>query len=176
MKLLIDHGALVELPLADGTTPLLAAIMPSSTRAPNKGQAQALEAIRLLKSAGADPNNAVTRSATALHLIHTHGMNEARVRGSTALMMATVQGWTDVMKQLIEWGVNPDELDADGLSALDYALGRSRVGFLQQRPEPRKDVAEALRKLGAKVDHPDMPPWKPLSVPKITAMVPCSDL
>ncbi len=46
MKLLIDHGALVELPLADGTTPLLAAIMPSSTRAPSKGEQQALAAIR----------------------------------------------------------------------------------------------------------------------------------
>ncbi len=91
-------------------------------------------------------------------------------------MMATVQGWTDVMKQLIQWGVNPDVLDADGLAALDYAMGRSRVGFLQQRPDPRKDVATALRNMGAKVEHPDIPPWKPLSVPKITAMVPYSDL
>ncbi len=55
-------------------------------------------------------------------------------------------------------GVNSMASMADGLSALDYALGRCGSGFLQQRPEPRKDVAEALRKLGAKVDHPDMPP------------------
>ncbi len=172
MQLLIDHGALAELPLADGTTPLLAAVMPSSTRAFDKTEMQALAAIRLLKAAGADPNNAVTRSGTALHLIHTHLPNEARVRGSTALQMATVQGWTDAMQQLVEWGVDVNARDGDGLTALDYAMGRERIGFLQQRPDPRKDVAALLRTLGATVENPDLPPWKPLSVPKITAMVP----
>lgn len=172
MQLLIDHGALVELPLADGTTPLLAALLPSVTRAPEKTEQQALAAMRLLKSAGADPNNAVTRSNTALHLIHTHGANEARVRGSTALQMATVQGWKDVMKQLAAWGVDVDARDADGLTALDYAMGRERIGFLQQRPDPRKDTAELLHTLGATVENPDTPPWKPLSVPKITAAIP----
>ncbi len=172
MKLLIEHGALVDLPLADGTTPLLAALLPSPSRAPEKKEAQALAAIRLLKEAGADPKDAVTKSNTALHLIHVHGLNEARVRGSTALMMATVQGWTDVMKQLVEWGVDVNARDADGLTALDYAMGRARIGFLQQRPEPRKDMADVLRTLGATVENPDIPPWKPLSVPKITAVVP----
>jgi uncharacterized protein len=172
MQLLIGHGALVELPLADGTTPMLAALMPSTTRAPDKNEQQALAAIRLLKAAGADPNNAVTRSATALHLIHTHGPNEARVRGSTALQMATVQGWAEVMKQLAAWGVDLNARDADGLTALDYAMGRERIGFLQQRPDPRKDMAALLRSLGATLESPDTPPWKPLSVPKITAVVP----
>jgi ankyrin repeat protein len=172
MRLLIDHGALVDLPLADGTTPLLAALLPSSTRAADKTQQQALAAIRLLKEAGADPNAAVVKSSTALHLIHTLGMNEARVRGSTALMMAAVQGWSDVVKQLVAWGVDIDARDADGLTALDYAMGRARVGFLQLRPDPRKDMAALLRELGAKVESPDTPPWKPLSVPRITAVVP----
>ena len=172
MQILIDHGALVELPLADGTTPMLAALLPSTTRAANKDEPQALAAIQLLKKAGADPNNAITRSSTALHLIHTHGLNEARVRGSTALQMATVQGWSDVMKQLVAWGVDVNARDADGLTALDYAMGRARVGFLQQRPDPRKDMAALLRTLGATVESPDTPPWKPLSVPKITAVVP----
>jgi ankyrin repeat protein len=172
MQLLIDSGALVELPLADGTTPMLAALMPSSTRASGKNEQQALAAIRLLKAAGADPRAAVVRSSTALHLIHTHGMNEARVKGSTALMMATVQGWTDVMKQLVEWGVDADARDADGLTAIDYAMGRARVGFLQLRPPPRDDMAALLRTLGAKAENPETPPWKPLSVPGITAVVP----
>ncbi|MEJ0038222.1 MAG: ankyrin repeat domain-containing protein [Gammaproteobacteria bacterium] len=176
MKLLIDHGALVELPLADGTTPMLAAIMPSPTRAATKDEQQALAALRLLKDAGADPKNAVTRSNSVLHLIHTLGMNEARVKGSTALQMATVQGWKDVMKQLAAWGVDLNARDADGLTALDYAMGRARVGFLQQRPDPRKDVAEALRSLGATAENPDLPPWTPQSVPHITAMIPDPDV
>ena len=172
MQLLIDHGALVELPLADGTTPMLAALMPSTTRAPDKNEQQALAAIRVLKAAGAEPNNAVTRSGSALHLIHTHGPGEARVQGSTALQMATVEGWAEVMRQLAAWGVDVNARDADGLTALDYAMGRERIGFLQQRPEPRKDVAALLRTLGATLESPDKPRWKPLSVPKITAVVP----
>ena len=151
---------------------MLAAVMPSTTRAPDKNEQQALAAIRLLKAAGADPNNAVTRSGTALHLIHTHGPNEARVRGNTALQMATVQGWAEVMQQLAAWGVDINARDADGLTALDYAMGRERIGFLQQRPDPRKDMVALLRSLGATLESPDTPPWKPLSVPKITAMVP----
>lgn len=176
MKLLLEHGALVELPLADGTTPMLAAIMPSPTRAANKDEPQALAALRLLKDAGADPKNAVTRSGTVLHLIHTLGMNEARVKGSTALQMATVQGWKDVVKQLAAWGVDMNARDADNLTALDYAMGRARVGFLQQRPDARKDMADLLRSLGATEENPSLPPWKPQSVPKITAMVPDPDV
>jgi ankyrin repeat protein len=176
MKLLIEHGALVELPLADGTTPMLAAIMPSTTRAANKDERQALAALRLLKVVGADPKNAVTRSSSVLHLMHTLGMNEARVKGSTALHMAAVQGWKEVVKQLAAWGVDMNARDADGLTALDYAMGRARVGFLQQRPDPRKDMAELLRSLGASVENPDLAPWPPQSVPKIVPMVPDPDV
>jgi ankyrin repeat protein len=172
MKLLIEHGALVDLPLADGTTPMLATLLTSSTRAPEKTEQQALAAMRLLKEGGADPKAAVVRSTTALHLIHSLGMNEARVRGSTALMVAAVQGWAEVAKQLASWGVDLDARDADGLTALDYAMGRARIGFLQQRPEPRKPMAEVLRQLGATVESPDTPAWKPQSVPRITAVVP----
>ena len=176
MKLLIEHGALVELPLADGTPPMLATIMPSPVRAATKDEQQALAALRLLKDSGADPKNAVTRSNGVLHLIHTLGMNEARVKGSTALQMATVQGWKEVVKQLAAWGVDLNARDADGLTALDYAMGRARVGFLQQRPDPKKDMAELLRSLGATAENTDLPPWKPQSVPHITAMVPDPDV
>jgi ankyrin repeat protein len=176
MKLLIEHGALIELPLADGTTPMLATIMPSPVRAATKDEKEALAALRLLKDAGADPKNAVTRSNSVLHLIHTLGMNEARVKGSTALQMATVQGWKEVVKQLAAWGVDLNARDADGLTAIDYAMGRARVGFLQQRPDPKKDMAELLRSLGATAENANLPPWKPQSVPHITAMVPDPDV
>jgi ankyrin repeat protein len=172
MKLLIDHGAIVDLPMVDGTTPFLAALLPSQSRVPDKNEQKALAALRLLKDAGADPKLGVVRNANALHLIHVHGQNEARVTGSTALQMATVQGWTEVMKQLIEWGVDPNAKDADGMSAIDYAMGRARLGFLQQKPDPKPQVAKVLRELGATAENPNAPPWKPLSVPKITAVVP----
>jgi hypothetical protein len=50
------------------------------------------------------------------------------------------------------------------------------VGFLQQRPDPRKDMAELLRSLGATAENADLPPWKPQSVPKIVPMVPDPDV
>ncbi len=176
MKLLIEHGANVELPLADGTTPMLAAILPSTTRAATKDEEHALAALRLLKDAGADPKNAVTRSATVLHLMHTLGMDEARVKGSTALQMATVQSWKEVVKQLAAWGVDMNARDADGLTAIDYAMGRARVGFLQQRPEPKKDMADLLRSLGATEENANLQPWPPQLVPKIVPMVPDPDV
>ncbi len=172
MQLLIERGALVELPLADGTTPMLAAVMPSTTRASFKREQDVLAALRLLKDAGAEPRNAVTRSGTQLHLIHTLLMNEARVKGSTALMMAAVDRYTEVIKQLVEWGVDIDARDADGLTAIDYAMGRGRVGFLQRKPDPMEDMAKLLKSLGATVESPNLPPWPPMSVPKITAVVP----
>jgi hypothetical protein len=62
--------------------------------------------------------------------------------------------------------------DADGLTAIDYAMGSARVGFLQLRPPPKEDMAALLRTLGATAENPDTPPWKPLSVPSVTAVVP----
>lgn len=172
MQLLIDHGALIELSLADGTTPFLAAIMPSSTRAAAKEEEDSLAAIRLLKAAGADPKNAVVRSVTALHLIHSLSLNEARVRDQTALHVATVRRYKTVIQQLVEWGCDVNARDADGLTPLDYAMGRERVGFLQQRPDPRKEIADFLRSLGATAENPQIAPWPPQSTPHITAVVP----
>jgi ankyrin repeat protein len=172
MQVLLKAGALVDLPIADGTTPFFGTILPAAARARFKTEEQALAAMRLLKAAGADPAKAVGQSTRVLHLIHVLTPNNARVPGSTALMMATVQGWTSIMRELAAYGVDLDARDADGLTALDYAMGRERYGFLQVKPAPRPDLAALLRELGAKAENPDQAPWPPLSTPRITARVP----
>lgn len=172
MQELIKAGALIDLPIADGTTPLFATVLPATARARYKTEEQALAAMRVLKAAGADPSKAVGQSWRVLHLIHIHTLNHARVPGSTALMMATVQGWTHVMRELSTYGVDLDAQDEDGLTALDYAMGRERYGFLEVKPTPRPELAALLRELGAKLEHPDQAPWPPLSSPHITARVP----
>lgn len=172
LELLLQHGALVDLPIADGTTPFFATVIGSNTRNPGKSEDDALAAMRLLKAAGADPRLAVGQGPRTLHIIHLHTLDQARVPGSTALMMGVVRDWKRAVRQLAQWGVDLDAQDADGLTALDYAMGRERYGFLQPRPQPVPGMADLLRELGAKVENPSIAPWPPLSVPQITAQVP----
>jgi ankyrin repeat protein len=152
MECLLKHGALVDLPLADGTTPFFATVLTAGTRARSKTQAEALEAMRLLKAAGADTN--------------------ARTKDTTPLHVATTRGWSDVMKELKSYGVDIDAKDVDGLTALDYSLARARIGFLQQKPPVRNDLAKLLREMGANVESPNRPPWPSVPTPTITAQVP----
>jgi len=172
MEVLIKAGALIDLPIADGTTPLFATVITAAPRARNKTEEQALAAMRLLKASGADPRKAVGQSSRVLHIIHLHTPDHARVPGSTALMMAAVRDWKQVAQQLVEWGVDIDAADADGMTALDYAMGRERYGFLQPKPTPNLEMAAWLRKLGAKVESSNPPVWPPLNVPQIRAIVP----
>ena len=172
IELLLKHGALVDLPISDGTTPLFGTVIGSNTRARDKSENDALAALRLLKAAGADPAKAVGQGWRTLHIIHLHTMDQARVPGTTLLMMAVARDWKRVVRLLAEWGVDLDAKDSDGLTALDYAMGRQRYGYLQVKPPPVPGMEAVLRELGAKVENPSAAPWPPLSVPQITARVP----
>jgi uncharacterized protein len=152
MEVLLKHGAQVDLPLSDGTTPFFATVLTASTRAKFKTEADALAAMRVLKAAGANPN--------------------ARTVGATPLHTATTRGWTQVMKELVSYGVDINARDADGLTALDYTLARARIGFLQQKPPVRNDLAKLLKDMGATVENPNLPPWPSVPTPTITAQVP----
>jgi ankyrin repeat protein len=152
MEVLLKHGALVDLPLADGTTPFFATVLTAGTRAKFKTEDQALAAMRVLKRAGADPG--------------------ARTVAATPLHTATTRGWKKVMKELVSYGVDVNATDSDGLTALDYALARARIGFLQQKPPVHPDLAKLLKDMGANVENPNLPPWPPVPTPTITAQVP----
>jgi ankyrin repeat protein len=152
MEVLLKHGALVDLPLADGTTPFFATVLTAGTRAKFKTEDDALAAMRLLKAAGANPN--------------------ARTVGSTPLHTVTTRGWKKVMAELVSYKVDINARDSDGLTALDYAMARARIGFLQQKPPVRNDLAKLLKDMGANVENPNLPPWPSVPTPTITAQVP----
>jgi ankyrin repeat protein len=76
------------------------------------------------------------------------------------------------MKELSSYGVDVNARDSDGLTALDYAMARARIGFLQQKPPVHMDLAKLLKDMGANVENPNLPPWPSVPTPTITAQVP----
>jgi ankyrin repeat protein len=108
MKLLIEHGANVNLPTERGITPLMAAAGNGSagldTRGRYKTEEQAVEAVDLLVKAGADIN--------------------ARDRGGqTALHGAASWGWNNLVKSLVANKVDLAAKDTQGRTAADIARG-----------------------------------------------------
>jgi ankyrin repeat protein len=139
IALLLEHGALVELPNEHGVTPLMAAGGLASSDRPTRGrsrtQAQAIEAVRLLLEAGGDINRTDETGETVLH-------GAARI------------GWTEVVRFLAENGADLDARDHEGRTPLDYASGKvDRMAFFAT-PDPgveRPETMAALMELGATV-------------------------
>jgi ankyrin repeat protein len=111
MRLLIDHGALVDLPNENGLTPLMAATGLRSydidTRGRFKTEAEALAAARLLVEAGA-------------------GLDVTDRYGQTAAHGAAFRGWTSVVEYLAERGADLTVADNYGATPKDAALGQMR--------------------------------------------------
>jgi hypothetical protein len=123
------------------------------TRGRSKTEAQALETVKLLKAAGADPN--------------------ARgVDGDTAVHGAAIKGFNEVIKLLAGYGVSLDLADKDGMTPIDYALARYPATYLESKSAPREATAKVLRDLGATKETPNPPKWPPVGVPQSTAQVP----
>jgi ankyrin repeat protein len=129
IRLLLDHGALVDLPNVMGVTPLMAAAgmgVSGRDRLANVGgdaQDSAIATIGVLLAAGADINKRVTD-------IHSRAARIARIstmterEGQTALYGAIKFAWTRVVNYLIENGAEVDIVDALGKSPVDAALGQ----------------------------------------------------
>lgn len=181
MQALLAGGALVDLPNAYGHTPLIVVAgatrgRATPTRGGNYTEDQAIEAVKVLLAAGADVNAAAyTRAADrrdkALRCTGYVVIDDC-YKGETAMHGAALHGWAKLAAVLKAAGANPDPVDADGLSPIDYAMGRYRLGFLENRPEPNPQMAEALRKLGATREMPNPPAFPPGARPVVVAEVP----
>lgn len=115
--------------------------------------------IKFLAAQGADVNlvahrNFLTRSrgGSALHYV---------IRGG---------GNRQVVEALLALGLDINVKDEDGLTALDYAMGRGYVPFLQMPQPPNKQQADMLRSLGATVELEKIPDWPPQGPPIATAV------
>ncbi|MFO7278303.1 MAG: ankyrin repeat domain-containing protein [Pseudomonadota bacterium] len=161
VKLLLEHGALPDLPNLNGDTPLMAAAGKGWINAPTRGafytEDQALEVYDLLRAAGADVN---ARSNF----------------GDTALHAAALRGWHRIIERLVADGAELDVLDRNGLSPIDYALGRIPKGFNERIPERRVETAALLRRLGATVERSEEPNWPAAGTPRIRPWVPGDDV
>lgn len=147
MKLLLEYGAEADLPQADLQTPV-------SVLAGARGsQERLVEGLQLLVDAGADVNV----RAVPHHL--------QRSRGGTPLHYAVRSRNTGVIEALVAAGANIDAKDVDGLTALDHAMARNQVPFLQMRQSPDTKTADLLRSLGATVELDVEPYWPSVGPP-----------
>jgi ankyrin repeat protein len=135
IRLLLAHGALVDLPNSLGITPMMAAAGLGSTtidiRARFRNEQSCIEAAKLLLAGGAD-------------------VNATRNNGQTALHGAALWGWNEFVRFLADNGANVQAKDKDGIAPLDVAMGKAgQTGRSPNSPEPHKDTAELLQQLAA---------------------------
>jgi uncharacterized protein len=148
MKLLLAHGAKVDLANSLGVTPLMAAAGLRSNEIDTRGkyitEKDAIASIDLLVASGADVN--------ALDDI-----------GQSALYGAAYWGWNDVIKNLVGHGADLSIKDAHGHTAVDMAMGRAeghgRGGSGKVVHDDSAELLQQLAASGAKTAN--LPPVKP---------------
>ena len=179
VKLLLAHGANVHLATSDGRGPIIMAVNSRGGRGgrPALGPLEApppsegdegprgarsnpqVDLVRLLAAAGAEVNLMSKR-----HFL-------ARTRGGSALHYVVRNGGNpQLIQALLELKLDINAKDEDGLTALDYAMGRGYVPFLQMAQPANNALAANLRKLGAKVELTATPDWPPQGPPIATAV------
>lgn len=166
VELLLEHGALVDLPNARGHTPLLIVAgidWPSApTRGRYKTEEQSIETIKVLLEHGADIN-AVTgdparRPITQLSDAERGAGLQPAIRGAglvdgqTALHAAAKMGWNKIVKFLIDNGATQQVADSVGRTPYDLAMGIFPAAYNAPPSTPILDTAALLREECLKVD------------------------
>jgi ankyrin repeat protein len=145
VRLLLEHGALVDLPNVHGITPLMAAAGHVSGRGgrpdSEQAQARAIELLEMLLAAGADINAKITDNHSRTANVGRQPNAVTEREGQTALYGAVKLGWTNVVKYLLEKGADPVVKDALGRTPLDGAMGR----ISGRDNTPSEEIAALLR-------------------------------
>jgi uncharacterized protein len=165
--LLLEHGALVDLPSKEGVTPLMAAAGAEFgtrvTRGRNRTDAGVLAAMKLLVDAGAnvnaqmvnEPRRQVFDASAAQANVYAAGLRSRpsqiptpdAVPDQTAIMAAAERGYTPFVKFLAEHGANLAMKDASGRTALDLARGVGVRGVKSATADPHPDTVALLESL-----------------------------
>jgi ankyrin repeat protein len=132
VRLLLTHGALVDLPNASGVTPFMAAAG-IGTRgggagvlgpgAPDNVVSLSLETMEILRQAGADVNARIA-DVTSLTGRIARGNSMTGKQGQTALFQAVEAGRADVVRYLLQHGASVDVKDDAGRTP--SAVARSK--------------------------------------------------
>lgn len=139
IELLIEHGAHVDLPNRDGTTPLMAAAGLNASSIDTRGDyttplvdRNATNTIEALLIAGAD-------------------IDKQDKLGRTALHGAASWGWNGAVQYLVDEGADIKAEDRNGLTPLDYAMGqRSGAAGRGGGGDVHPQTAELIRDLALK--------------------------
>jgi uncharacterized protein len=133
VDLLLNNGALPDLPNVMGVTPLMAAAGVGATRGAVVGQgpiagsdpeANAMTVINLLLKAGADINAGITDTSSHTAVIARPSSMTDR-QGQTAIYGAIGQNWTRVAQMLIDNGARLDVKDSAGKTPLDALAAKA---------------------------------------------------
>ena len=139
MRLLLENGALVDLPNVMGVTPLMAAASVGvrdydfgSNRTPEfdtdpRIEDKVIASLEILLAAGADINAQVTDIDSRTARIARPSQLTERM-GQTALFVAAGRGWARVVEYMLAHGADPTIQDALGRKPVDAAMGRLASG------------------------------------------------
>jgi ankyrin repeat protein len=152
VRLLLEHGALVDLPNASGVTPFMAAAGVGTRTGggvlgpgvPDNVISLSLETMEILRKAGADVNARIT-DVTSLTARIARANTLTGRQGQTTLFVMAETGRTEVVKYLLEHGAKTDLVDDMGRSPIDLVEG-ARGGRADNRS---KEITALLQKTGA---------------------------
>ncbi|HUN26031.1 MAG TPA: ankyrin repeat domain-containing protein [Steroidobacteraceae bacterium] len=129
VKLLLQYHALVNLPNAEGVTPLMAAAGIGQSFNPTRGRyktdAEAAACVKALYEAGGS-------------------ITSQDVERETALFGAAKQGWDQAVAELVSYGSALQPADRFGLHPIDYARGNYYRAFLEPQPPVRSSTVALL--------------------------------
>ncbi len=149
VRLLLDHGARVDVPNVMGVTPLMAAagfgMEPAPRFNPDAADVQdrSIATLEMLLAAGADVNARIT-DVKSLTARMGRGSSLPTRGGQSALFGAVQWAWPRVAGYLIGHGAKADIVDDLGVSPLDVASGRAKSDDNRPSPEVAKIIQTAI--------------------------------